>query len=251
MSVLRILQSNKKTFRNSIMLMLSLSIFACQNADKQQNDTVQVNGDALLTQSEAKVDTQESSALPIVQMIPAERTKKGHKEDTVEVFQLEVVAQTVITPAQRATAKEDATIVEVKAVEQTKQTQQQAIPDKKEQSKPAVQANASTNTATASRTNRTTVPRNSDRDRITTRGLLSTPMWVVIMETTDSEAEAIRTSSQYFSLGFNSNYYWAPDYEENGEKVFRVFLGPFPNQQLAEQFLNEKKDPNLKIIYLQ
>lgn len=98
---------------------------------------------------------------------------------------------------------------------------------------------------------KTTAPPRNAKDRITEPGLLPTPMWIVLIANSTNEAEAIQLSSQYWALGYKSNYFWSPDYEDTNELVFKIFLGPFANKELAEQFVNEKNDPNLQVIYLQ
>ena len=247
MSVLGKSQSNKKLPRNSIMLLLACcAVFACQNTGEQLGEAAPKSIAATTAQPEEKAVATPATndfALPIVKMEAAARVQETpQKEEIVETFQLEVVEQTVVTPAKKAKV-EETTVMEVKLVEQTKQTPQQTELVKQEPEKPAPKA-TSTTTRTA------TTPRNSTKDRITAPGLLPTPMWIVVAKNTTSEAEAIRLSSQYWSLGYKSNYFWAPDYGKP-EQVFKVFIGPFPSQQLAEQFVNEKNDPNLQIVYLQ
>ncbi|MCL2328607.1 MAG: hypothetical protein FWC39_08875 [Bacteroidetes bacterium] len=258
MSVLGKLQSNKKSLRNSILFAFAcFAVFACQSPDKQSEDAAQVNADTSAAQQKTKVTTPASNdfALPVVQMAPAETVQKTprKKEEIVETFQLEVIEQTVIVPAKKdastgsATGKVQETVVEIKVVEQTKQTKEQAV-----SSKDAVRhVSATPATTQTPRSTRAVQPRNSTRDRVTTPGLLPTPMWIVVIATTTREADAIRLSSQHWSLGYKSNYFWAPDYGNSNEQVFKVFLGPFPNKQLAEQFVNERNDPNFQIIYLQ
>jgi len=263
MSVLGKLQSNKKSLRNSTLFAFAcFAVFACQNPGKQSPDAAQANTGTPAAQQETNVATPASNdfALPVVPMTPVETVQKtSQKEETVETFQLAVVEQTVVTPAKKAgsagstssptaspaTGKATETAVEMKVVEQTKQTKEQAVPNKNVAPSKDAARHVSTTTRTSA------ASRNSTKDRVTAPGLLPTPIWIAIVTTTARESDAIRISSQYWSLGYKSNYFWAPDYGNSNEQVFKVFLGPFPSKQLAEQFVNEKGDPNLQIVYLQ
>lgn len=252
MSVLGKSQSNKKMPRNSIVLLLACcAVFACQNTGEQFDGAAQKT--ATTAQPEEKTVATSATndfALPIVKMEPQASVQQApQKEEIAETFQLEVVEQTVVIPSKKEKVEE--TVVEVKLVEQTKQTPQRTESAKQEQVKPvSKETGAATPKATSATTRTAATPRNSTKDRITAPGLLPTPMWIVIVRNTTSEADAIRLSSQHWSLGYKSNYFWAPDYGKS-EQVFKVFLGPFPSKQLAEQFVNEKNDPNLQIVYLQ
>lgn len=267
MSVLEKLQSNKKSFCSGILCALAcFTVFSCQIIDSHSDSTIKAN-DTIAEQPEANPATQAANefALPIVTMEAAPETPQPTPQtEEIEVFQLQVVEQKVITPAKKdaskgaknsptassTAAKTEGTTATTLPVEQTKQTQakQQTAPANKVVTEPKP---ATKTTTSQAKTRTAAAPRNRPQDRITTPGLLPTPMWIVVISTTANESDAIRISSQYWTLGYKSNYFWSPDYESTNEQVFKVFLGPFVSQAMAEQFVNERNDPNFQIVYLQ
>ncbi|MDR0941756.1 MAG: SPOR domain-containing protein [Bacteroidales bacterium] len=259
MSVLNKLQSHRKSFRSSIVCIFAcFFVFSCQLTEQQSDKSLETNTDSILEQIENQsiTNTANDFALPQVEMeVVTAVSPANSQEEEVEVFQLQVVEQTVVTPVKKDVPEiptveqtEEPAITQL-PVEQAKQSTATTKPETKTEAKPETKSETATQQTKSRGT--TTAPRNSKKDRITTRELLPTPMWVVVVTSTANEADAIRLSSQYWSLGYKSNYFWSPDYESTNEQIFKVFLGPFVSQAMAEQFVNEKNDPNYQIVYLQ
>ncbi|MDR2962034.1 MAG: hypothetical protein LBU90_00095 [Bacteroidales bacterium] len=237
MSVLEKTHSTTTTLFITLCTFACISFFACQSSGNQSQEEEQQQSD-----TSATTLAKNENALPIVPMEEPEEDEAIETDDFTETVELQVVEQIVVTPTKTVT-KEDLK-VDVKIVEQTTQTTQ--IPEAKQPTQPT-QTQATT-PARAGNVRAGAAQRSTPQTRVTAPGLLPTPMWVVIIDVTNTEAEAIRLSSQYWSLGYRSNYFWGPDYGVS-EQVFKVFLGPFPNRQLAELFVQEKY-PNAQVLYL-
>lgn len=54
-----------------------------------------------------------------------------------------------------------------------------------------------------------------------------------------AESAAVAKANFLKEKGFNSGYFFIPDYEPEGKKLFRVYAGPFPDQKTAKVSLAE------------
>lgn len=54
-----------------------------------------------------------------------------------------------------------------------------------------------------------------------------------------AESAAVAKANFLKEKGFNSGYFFIPDYEPEGKKLFRVYAGPFPDQKTAKASLAE------------
>lgn len=55
----------------------------------------------------------------------------------------------------------------------------------------------------------------------------------------DNESAAIAKANALKEKGYTAGYFYIPDYEPEGKKLYRVFAGPYPNQKTARVALEE------------
>jgi LysM repeat protein len=54
-----------------------------------------------------------------------------------------------------------------------------------------------------------------------------------------NESDAIVLTNRLKEKGYDSGYFYIPNYEEEGKKMYRVFTGPYPDQKSARVILAE------------
>lgn len=72
-------------------------------------------------------------------------------------------------------------------------------------------------------------------------GRLATPCWVIGYAATGSKSEAINFAKDLQNKGFETGYFWIPDYIRGGKNLYRVYVGPFQTQNEANSALKDVK----------
>lgn len=64
---------------------------------------------------------------------------------------------------------------------------------------------------------------------------------LIICYAVPNEADARALSASIKNRGYGAGYFWIPDYEPEGKKLFRVYAGPYRNKESALAGLVELK----------
>ena len=72
-------------------------------------------------------------------------------------------------------------------------------------------------------------------------GKLPTPSFLVVCTAMAKETDAKAFMIKLASEGYEAGYLWIPDYEPEGKKLYRVYVGPFDNKEEAQDILPEIK----------
>ncbi|HXH17938.1 MAG TPA: SPOR domain-containing protein, partial [Chitinophagales bacterium] len=65
--------------------------------------------------------------------------------------------------------------------------------------------------------------------------------WYLSIVTVSDEAAAQQAASGLKSQGYsNSGYYYIPDYDPSGKKLYKVYIGPFASVEDAENALDDE-----------
>ena len=79
-----------------------------------------------------------------------------------------------------------------------------------------------------------------------------TPCWIVSYGSFINEKYASKNTQKLKAQGLNCGYYWIPDYNSNGNKFFKVYIGPFNTMKEAQDAMASVKgnNPNAYPLYL-
>lgn len=85
-----------------------------------------------------------------------------------------------------------------------------------------------------------------DDDEITTpdeidKWHVKRPSFIISHSAYKTEQAADKTKSKLMDMGFNSGYYWIPDYHDRNKQLFKVFVGPYQTRKDAEDMLKAVK----------
>lgn len=79
-------------------------------------------------------------------------------------------------------------------------------------------------------------------ERVTSKGKLQTPCWIISYSSISNEATAIKTVANLSTQGAKCGYYWIPDYVQGGPKLFKVYIGPYNTKEAASADLPKIKE---------
>ncbi len=64
-------------------------------------------------------------------------------------------------------------------------------------------------------------------------GLFPTPFWGIATAAVDKETLALKFVNELKAAGLDGQYMYIPDYLPGGKKMYRIFVGPFPDKPTA------------------
>lgn len=84
-------------------------------------------------------------------------------------------------------------------------------------------------------------------------GKLSTPCWIISFASISSENKASKEVKNLVDKGYLSGYYWIPDYDASGKRLFKVYVGPFASKAEGREKLQaiQSLSPTAYLMKLQ
>ena len=86
-----------------------------------------------------------------------------------------------------------------------------------------------------------TTTKNTEPEEDINKWGLRRPCFVISHSAYTKEPSAEKVTEKLFDMGFNSGYYWIPDYKPGGKKLFKVYVGPYQTRKDAKAMLSAVK----------